>query len=261
MPHRLLIAITSLLVALHTPAAPATKPSTTRPATTTATTSPTEDDKRSAEIDAVLGQAIPADVRDGKKDPTDEQKMMINMLMFVQAGASKSPDQLNKSEENRQKGRDNLAAAEKAAAELRKENASKPPAMRDAANKAAEAQVRAVKLFNELTDGPATAQATDKQIEDGLYDRVRKLPQRVRELIVATADTKYHSRRLDLLEKIDGFRHQVTTQPANSPPRRLAEQQAAAYEALLKAVDAKYEAQQQILKLTPLGQLSDSIME
>jgi hypothetical protein len=187
--------------------------------------------------------------------------MMMNMLIFIQAGSSKSPDQLKQAEENRQKGRDKLAAAEKAADELRKENANKPPAMRDSANKAAEAQVRAVKLFNQLTDGPATPDATDKQIEDRLYDSVRKLPQRVRDMVVATADAKYHSRRLDLLEKIDDFRHQATTQPANSEPRRLAEQQAAAYEALLKAIDAKYEAQQQILKLTPLGQLSDSIIE
>ena len=264
MPDRLLVVIASLLLALHAAAAPpTTKSSSTRPATTTATTSPTsdEDNKRIAELDAIFGRAFPQEVRDGKKDPTDEQKLMINMLLFIQLGSSNSPDRLKEGEKNRQKGRDNLAAVEKAADEVRKENAAKPAAMREAANKAAEAQLRTVRLFNELTDGSATPGATDKQIEDGLYDRLRKMPQRVRDMIVASADAKYYAQRLDLLQQIEDLRHQAATQPVNAESRQQADQQVAAREALLKALDAKYESQQQILKLTPLGQLNNSMIE
>lgn len=256
------VAIAILPIALQSAAAPATQRSATRPATATATTSPTDpEDERIAELDAVFAAAIPQDVRDGKKEPTDEQKLMMTTLLFVQLGASKSPERLQESESNRQKGRDKLAAVEQLAAEVRKENANKSAAMRDAAAKGADAQVRAIKLFNELTDAPATRDASDQQVEEKLYDRLRRFPQLVREMIVAQTDAKYYAQRLELLDKLDAVRRQAATQPSGSPSRRQTDQQTAAHEALLKALDAKHEAQQQLLKITPLGQLNNAMID
>jgi hypothetical protein len=258
--YRLLFIGALLIATLRSSAVtPTTRPVSTRPATTT--TAPSQDDKRLADLEAQLSRVLPKEVIDGKKEPTDEQKLIMQMLLFIQGGGGTVAERAEQAEKNRQNGREQLAAVKKAAEELRKENADKSAARREEAEKVAEAQVRAIRLFDAMTDSAVTRGASEDQYAERIIERVRRLPQLVRDSAVAQLDTKYHVQRLDVLEKLEGFRQQASTQPADSEARRGTDQRIAAYESLLKATDAKYRAQCEIVKLTPLGQLSNSVTE
>src|SRR5690348_10388613 len=108
MPRRLLVVGAMLVVTLRTSAAsPATTRAATRPATTTAST---KEDKIMAQLEAELSRVLPKEVVEAKQDPTDEQRVIMEMLLFIQGGGGTEAERTENAEKNRKKGRDQIAA-------------------------------------------------------------------------------------------------------------------------------------------------------
>jgi hypothetical protein len=248
---------TSAIAAEPAPGRPAATRPSTQPAASRATTQDAADEKLLRDVEAAAA-VIPQDVRDGKREGTDEQKMIMQFALFVQLSTDTMPERIKQAEKNRENGKKQMDAALQAAEEMRAKMAKEPPALREEAEKAIAAQIKTLRLFERVTGSAITPDGTPEQVARKKAEVLRDLPRDTRELLKAGADSEYHAQRLNLLQIIHDARRQASTQPAT---REQSEKQAAAHQALLEALDAKYKAQQRIIEMTPLGGLDKAIIE
>jgi hypothetical protein len=265
---RLLCTIACIGLTATTQAAPpATTRSSTRPTTTTAATTQattgTDDataDRLIAQLKAAWGPVLPPEVSEGKKEGTDEQKMLMQFLFTNLVTMNKTPERIKESETNRRKGEEAFAATVKVLERARANADREPEPLRQELEKAALAQVEVIRRFNRVTASAVTADATEDEIARRTIENLRDLPQAFRDMIRFGLDAKYHAQRYNLLKTVNDLGKRAATQPAGES-RNTLEDQRAASQALITALDAKYQAQQRILKSTPLGQLNNAMLE
>jgi hypothetical protein len=260
MYRRLFCLPCCLAVAAAVQAAPAaTTRSSTRPVATTQASNAEDDaaaDRLIAQLNAAWGQALPPEVAEGKKEPTDEQKMLRQLLFTRLVTLQKTPERIKEAETNRRKDQERLAEATKVLEKARANPDHESEPLRAELEKAALAQVEMIRHFNRITASAVTADATEDQIALRTIEDLRDLPQVLRDMARAGLDAKYHAQRYNLLKTVDDLGKRTATQPANA-----AAEQRAANTALIKALDAKHDAQLRILKSTPLGQLNNEMLE
>jgi len=252
-------ALCLILIATAHANPPATTRSTSRPATTQATDPALE--RAFAQVEKTWDVVLPKKVRDGKQQPTDEQKALMYFVWLKMATTAKTPERIKEAEDNRRKGQQRVVAIEKAVEETRARVATKPQPLRDEAEKAAAAQLQAARLVNQITDSLITADVTDEQIAQRMIAYLRDLPTTLRNASRAGNDAEYHAQRLKLLETLHDLRHQAATQPTTQPSRKQLDQHIAAPPALLESLDATYQDQSSLLEITPLGYLNNSMLE
>ncbi|MDB5293362.1 MAG: hypothetical protein JWL69_4603, partial [Phycisphaerales bacterium] len=200
------------------------------------TTRGADDDDLAPELAATLDRIIPADVREGRRAPTDREKMASFLAMML----ALSDNGLN--DEKAKKYREQAAEVEKAINERYKElwaeNEHASPQLRQelAIN---EKLAREMAHLLDFMDRP-TKFPTTRDSDLDLVRRVNQIPQALDRAEALDRDSKYHDKRLELLQEIEELRNN----PAQ--PGRLSkseQQKLDADTALLAALDAEYAAQ------------------
>jgi hypothetical protein len=121
---------------------------------------------------------------------------------------------------------------------------------------ALQAEIEMTKAFGEMTDSPVTRGATQEQVELAAIKKLKDLPVIVRRVTVLGTQAKHHSARANLLTDIANLTAQ--SQKSNdAASRQHLNERIDALKGLLKAVDARAEAEQRLYKVTPLGWLNN----
>jgi hypothetical protein len=254
------LCVVAAIVSIVHAAPPATRPaattrSTTR-ATTTFTITATPNEKVEAELERIWADVLPKEVRDGNKDPTDEQKFLLRTAFTMSVIAQATPERVQEAEKNRQAAREAVEQFFKQQEDARKSVKNDPAEIRAEMERQLASTAEVLRLFNQITDGPATPGATQEQVERRALEILRDLPTNLRALIKAGVEAKYRGSRLNLLQQIRALEKDVQA-AKDGATRHTLEGRIAALSDLVRARDATYQAERRLIEVTPLGQLDD----
>ena len=235
-------------------------PATTRGATTQADAA--RGDRLEAELDRAWKDVFPADLRKAKGEPklTDEQKFLAHYLQIILITSEATPERVAEAEKNRAHDPERLAAYEKSRKSVREDLAGEPEEVIVETEKAYDAEIEEIRLFQKMVDSPVTRGATQEQVELRAMEKIRDLPSLVRKVTVAGTEAAYHAGRAKVLGDIADLSKQLKGEGDAAGGKHLKARVEALRE-LLKAMDQREAAQQRVFEVTPLGWLNNVNVE
>jgi hypothetical protein len=185
---------------------------------------------------AALERAVPADVREGRREPTDREKMAQSFILVL----SVADNGLN--DERAEKNRRNRAQVQRALdirfKELREAVKDAPPEVREELA-TVERLARDTSRILDFLDRPTTFPSTRASLLD-LTRRVDQIPGVLDRAAELYRDLEYHNKRLELLQEI----HELAPAARNADDAgKAAREKLEANTALVAALDAQYKAQ------------------
>jgi hypothetical protein len=229
----------SVLFITASAAPPSSKPAS-RNSTKPATTASAADEEIIPELEAALQRlkdSIPPDVREGRAPPSDRERMIGSFLMFLQASTNGLNDDTVR--KNREKQMEADKHLEEQLAQLHEQYAKVSPEIRQELD-AVERLLRETSHMLDFLNRPATFPSTRESQLD-LARRIDQIPVQLDRAEVVSRDLKYHNKRLELLDEMEGLR--AKSKAGDADAAKAAKSHLDADAALLAATDEQYRAE------------------